>query len=203
MIKEQGLDVFGSLGLMLIWCYYSRIHLIQKLVLWITCYSPGHLWQRKWQRTFNETAVLWQSLTTSNFRPLPPALSACSWNTQYNKQLEMNLALWLHMGRESSISTVTRYRLDGPGIKFQRGARLSTRVQTGPGAHPAFNKMGTESFPGVKQLGLGGDHPPHLAPRLKKEWKCTSSLPLGLHGLFQGELYLLHWLHMIPKISCC
>jgi len=30
------------------------------------------------------------------------------------------------------------------------GARLSTPLQTGPGAHPASCTMGTGSFPGVK-----------------------------------------------------
>jgi len=29
--------------------------------------------------------------------------------------------------------------------------------------------MGTVSFPGVKRPGRGVDHPPHLAPKLKKE----------------------------------
>jgi len=28
--------------------------------------------------------------------------------------------------------------------------------------------MDTGSFPGVKQPGRGVDHPPHLAPKLKK-----------------------------------
>jgi len=50
------------------------------------------------------------------------------------------------------------------------GARFSALVQTGPGAHPAFYTMGTwVTFPGVKLSGRGVDHPPHLAPRLKKE----------------------------------
>jgi len=35
--------------------------------------------------------------------------------------------------------------------------------------HPASCTMDTGSFPGVKRLGRGVDHPPHLAPRLKKE----------------------------------
>jgi hypothetical protein len=35
-----------------------------------------------------------------------------------------------------------------------------THVQTGPGAHPASCTMGTKSFPGVKRLGSGADHPP-------------------------------------------
>jgi hypothetical protein len=41
-------------------------------------------------------------------------------------------------------------------------------VQTGRGKHPAFYKMGTGSFPGVKWPGLDVDHPPS-SPRLKKE----------------------------------
>jgi hypothetical protein len=34
---------------------------------------------------------------------------------------------------------------------------------------------------------------PYLAPRLKKEYRYTST-PLGLRGLFQGELYLYFYL---------
>jgi hypothetical protein len=39
------------------------------------------------------------------------------------------------------------------------GKIFSAPVQTGPMAHPAFSTMGTESFPGVKRPGRGGDHP--------------------------------------------
>jgi len=39
--------------------------------------------------------------------------------------------------------------------------------------------MGTGSFPGVKRPGRDFDHPPHLAPRLKKEQIYTSTLPLA------------------------
>jgi hypothetical protein len=46
---------------------------------------------------------------------------------------------------------------------------LSALVQTGPGSHPASSTMGTGSFPGVKRPRRGVHHPPHLAPRLKKE----------------------------------
>ena len=31
---------------------------------------------------------------------------------------------------------------------------------------------------------------PHLAPRLKKEYRYTSTFSLSLHGLFEGEFYL-------------
>ena len=55
------------------------------------------------------------------------------------------------------------------GDRIAVGARFSALVQTGHGAHPASSTMGTGSFPGVKRPGHGVDHPPHLAPRLKKE----------------------------------
>ena len=69
------------------------------------------------------------------------------------------------------------------------GARISAPLQTGPEAYLAFYTMGTGFFPGVKQPGRGVDHPPHLAPRLKKEHSYTSTPCLGIRGLFQGELY--------------
>jgi len=50
--------------------------------------------------------------------------------------------------------------------------------------------MGTGSLPGVKRPGRGIDHPPHLVPRLKKAQSYTSTTPLGLRGMFQGDLYL-------------
>jgi hypothetical protein len=31
---------------------------------------------------------------------------------------------------------------------------------------------------------------PHLALRLKKEYNCTHTPPLGLHSMLKGELYL-------------
>ena len=73
------------------------------------------------------------------------------------------------MGRDSSVGIATRYGLEGPGIESRLGARFSAPVQTGPGAHPASYAVGIASLPGVKRPGRGVDHPPHLAPRLKKE----------------------------------
>ena len=60
------------------------------------------------------------------------------------------------MGRDSSVGIATLYGLDGITV----GARFSSPVQTGPGAQPAPCTMGTGSFPGVKRLGRGADHPP-------------------------------------------
>jgi hypothetical protein len=72
-------------------------------------------------------------------------------------------------GPDSSVGIATRYGLKGPGIESRLGARFSASVQTGPEAHPASYTVGTGSFPGVKRPGHGVYHPPHLAPRLKKE----------------------------------
>ena len=47
--------------------------------------------------------------------------------------------------------------------------RGSNPVSPGPGAHPAKR---------------GADYPPHLAPKLKKEYRYTSTPALGLHDLF-------------------
>jgi hypothetical protein len=49
-------------------------------------------------------------------------------------------------------------------------------------------------FPEVMRSGLGLDHSPHLAPRLKKEYSYTSTPPLCLRGLFLGEIYLYLYL---------
>jgi hypothetical protein len=73
------------------------------------------------------------------------------------------------VGRDRAVGTATRCGLDGPGIESQWWTRFSAPVQTCPRAHPASYTMGTGSFPGVKRPERGVDHPPHLAPRLKKE----------------------------------
>jgi hypothetical protein len=101
-----------------------------------------------------------------------------------DEQYRHSYCLQLQVVRDSSVGIATRYGLDGSGIESRWGARFSAPVQTGPGAHPATYTMRTASFPGVKRSGHGGDHPPHLAPRLKKEYSYTSIPPLGLRDPF-------------------
>jgi hypothetical protein len=55
------------------------------------------------------------------------------------------------------------------GDRIPVEATFSTSIQSGPESHPAYYKMGTGCFPLVKRPGRGLDHPPNLAPRLKKE----------------------------------
>ena len=72
-------------------------------------------------------------------------------------------------GRVSTVGVGTGYGLESPGIESRLGAELSALVQTGLGALPASYTVGTWFFEGVKRPGRGIDHPPQLAPRLKKE----------------------------------
>jgi len=64
------------------------------------------------------------------------------------------------------------------GNRIPVGARFSTPVQTGPGAHPASCAMGTGSFPGVKS-GRGVTLTPHplLVPWSRKS-RAIALLPL-------------------------
>ena len=55
------------------------------------------------------------------------------------------------------------------GDRIPVGTKFSEPVQTDHGSHPASYTMGFGSLTGVKQRGCGVDHPPHLAPSLKKE----------------------------------
>ena len=85
--------------------------------------------------------------------------------------------------------------------RSQWGARFSAPLEIGPGAPPSLLNSGYRvSFPAVKRPGRGVEHPPHLAPRLKKEQSYTSTLPLGLRGLLQGELHL--YLQYIQTFCC-
>jgi hypothetical protein len=107
-----------------------------------------------------------------------------------------------HCCRDSSVGIATLYGLNGPGIESRCEARFSAPVQRGPEAHPASYTMGTESFPGAKRPGRGLDHPPQLAPRLKKVYSYTSTPPLGLRGLFWGELYLYYFYYYYYYYYC-
>ena len=89
------------------------------------------------------------------------------------------------------------------------GAGVSVPVQTGPEANPGsctYTYTGSHS-PGVQWPTLGFDRPPHLAPRLKKEYGYNSIPPICLRGMLQGELHKLCYrqrgskLHFLKLLS--
>jgi hypothetical protein len=83
-------------------------------------------------------------------------------------------------GRDSSVGMVTRYGLDGPGIKSRWEARISAPDRSGPGAHPASYKKDTGYFPGAKRPGRGADHPPTHRAEVKQR--------VEIHGAFGKSL---------------
>jgi hypothetical protein len=97
----------------------------------------------------------------------------------------------------SSVGIATRYGPDGPEIE-SRGGRCSAPVQTGPGTHPAPNKMDPGSFPGVKRTGRDVNHPPTSSAEVKERVVLYLYSPLGLRGLFEGNFYLYPY---VPKLS--
>ena len=77
-------------------------------------------------------------------------------------------------GPGSSVGIATELRAGRSGIESRWG-RDFPPVQTGPGTHPAFCKMGTGSFPGVKcDRGVLLTTHPLLVPR---SWK-SRAIPL-------------------------
>ena len=69
------------------------------------------------------------------------------------------------------------------GDRIPVEARFPTPLQPGPGAHSLLYNGYRVPFPGVKRQELGVNHPPHIAPMLKKEQSYTSTSLLGLRGL--------------------
>jgi len=87
--------------------------------------------------------------------------------------------------RDSSVGIATRT------VNPDGGESFRTRPDQ-PEGPPSLQYNGYRvSFPGGKAPGCGVKHPPNTAPMLKKGWSYTSIPPLGLRGLFEGELYLL------------
>ena len=105
---------------------------------------------------------------------------------------EINRWYWVRYGPGSLVGIAIGYGLDGPAIECRWGARFSTPVQTGPGAHPTSCTTGTGSFPGVKyDRGVLLTTHPFLVPW---SWK-SRAIPLPTlwvkTGPVTGKLYFL------------
>jgi len=59
------------------------------------------------------------------------------------------------------------------------GARFFMPLQTGPGPHPASYVMGTVSFPGIKWLECGIDHPHPLSTEVRERVGLYIYCPCG------------------------
>jgi hypothetical protein len=59
------------------------------------------------------------------------------------------------------------------------GGEISARVQTGPGAHPASDTIGTGSFTGVKRPERGIDRPPPSSAEVKERVEIYLYSPSG------------------------
>jgi hypothetical protein len=81
------------------------------------------------------------------------------------------------MGHDSSVGIATRYRLDGPGINTGGGDIFRNLPDRSCGPPSLLYSEFQVSLPEVKRPGRGVDHPPYLAPRLKKEYSYTSTIP--------------------------
>ena len=92
--------------------------------------------------------------------------------------------------RDPQHSTPYSLQSGRSGDRIPVGTKFSAPVQTGSDAHRASYTVVTGSLSRVKRPGCGVVHPPYLASRLKKEYSYTSTPPLGLRGLFLGEIYL-------------
>jgi hypothetical protein len=82
-------------------------------------------------------------------------------------------------------------------------ARFSARVQTGPGAHPVSYTMGTGSFPGVKRLGRGGDHPPPSSAEVKGRVELYICSLSGPSWPVLGRNLTYHYKNGLTKAPQC
>jgi hypothetical protein len=99
--------------------------------------------------------------------------------------------LFPKQGWNSSAGIATRYGLDGPEVEFRWGRDFPHPSRPALGPTQPLIQWVPGLFPGVKRPGHGGDHPPHLVPKLKKEYSYTSTPPLGLLACSRVNFTLL------------
>jgi hypothetical protein len=91
------------------------------------------------------------------------------------------------MGRDRLVSVSNRYGLNGSNPGEDEIIRTWGPLSLLHNGYPV-------SFPEVERPERGVDHPSKSSARVKKkrQYNYTSTSPLGLRGLFYGEIYLYH-----------
>ena len=79
----------------------------------------------------------------------------------------------------SVTGTMTRYRLDSPGIQSRWWGDFCARPDL-PQGPPSLCTLVTGSLPGVMGSQRGADHPDHSSAALRMGWSYTSASPLCL-----------------------
>jgi hypothetical protein len=84
-----------------------------------------------------------------------------------------------NMSHNTAVSIATRYELDAPASNPGGGEIFRTHRGRPWGPPNLLYDWYRVSFTGVNRRERGADHPPHLAPRLRKEYSYTSPPPSG------------------------
>jgi hypothetical protein len=123
---------------------------------------------------------------------MDPSMGAVQKNVPHNK---FRNEIKVFKGSAKVDGIATRYGVNVLGIEYRtgRGFPHPSRATFGPTQSPVQWVLDrfTGGVGGVKLPGVALINYPHLAPRFKKEYRYTSTPPLGLHGLSCGELYLI------------
>ena len=101
-----------------------------------------------------------------------------TWKIQCKSELSEWMCVCIHIWSRRS------------GNRIPVGARFSATAQTGPGAHPAFYKMSTISFTGVKRPGRGVEHPPPSSTEVKERAELYLYTPSGASWSALGRTLL-------------
>jgi hypothetical protein len=172
-----------------------------RYVFTVHCANVNTLWAQCVLHNRNSGYAYARSVHCLRWSLLQPAL--------YIQGTKRNRLLKPTLNRDSSVGTVTRHELNGPGIESRWGARFSAPVQNDPGSpQPHIQWVGLSR--GQKSRGVAMTTHPHLAPRLKTKyypfgasWPVlgwTLPLPLPLPwATFIVWFEVIHLVYTIPS----
>jgi hypothetical protein len=107
-------------------------------------------------------------------------------------------------GRDSSVGIATSYGWTVRGSNPSGGKIFRTRPDRPWGPTCLLHNGYRDSLPGVKRPARGVDHPPHLAPRLKREqsytstphWAFVACSRVNFTFTFYWQALLQRWTHL-------